>query len=555
MDRTSLKPSLLTELKKGYGAETLRRDLFSGLTVGIVAIPLAMAFAIASGTTPDKGLFTAVIAGFFISLLGGSRYQIGGPTGAFVIIIYAVIEKHGYDGLVLATVIAGILLIILGLIRVGSYIKFIPYPVTTGFTAGIALVIFSTQVKDFFGLSIEKLPPEFHEKWMEYFFSFHTLNPAATGVGIATVAIIVSVRRFAPKIPAHVAAIFTLTAAAWIFGIPAETVGDRFGALPTSFPMPQIPSWSIEKIRAVFPDAITIALLAGIESLLSAVVADGMTGSRHRSNTELVAQGTANIMSAFFGGMPATGAIARTATNIKTGARTPVSGIIHAFTVLIFVLFLSDVAEKIPLAALSGVLFVVAWDMSELKSFRRLLNAPKSDSGVLVLTFLLTVLVDLTVAVQVGVVLAALLFMKRMSDVTHVDYLTGNGGNEDKYDPDRISLYNVPDGVEIYEIDGPFFFGVADRLAGMLAYLQKSPKVFILRMRKVPAIDATGIHALEEFHHKCMNHNVPLVLSGVQEQPHKALRKFGFLNEIGEKNVTDHISKALIRAEEIMSKE
>ncbi|MCD8493521.1 MAG: STAS domain-containing protein, partial [Geovibrio sp.] len=303
-----------------------------------------------------------------------------------------------------------------------------------------------------------------------------------------------------------------------------------------------------------FPDAITIALLAGIESLLSAVVADGMTGSRHRSNTELVAQGTANIMSAFFGGMPATGAIARTATNIKTGARTPVSGLIHALTVLIFILFLSGVAERIPLAALSGVLFVVAWDMSELKSFRRLLNAPKSDSGVLVLTFLLTVLVDLTVAVQVGVVLAALLFMKRMSDVTHVDYLTGEDAAENKNDPDRISLYNVPKGVEIYEIDGPFFFGVADRLAGMLTYLQKSPKVFILRMRKVPAIDATGIHALEEFHHKCMNHNVPLVLSGVQEQPHKALRKFGFLNEIGEENVTDHISKALIRAEAIINK-
>lgn len=553
------KPSLLTELKKGYGAEKLRHDFFSGLTVGIVAIPLAMAFAIASGTTPDKGLFTAVIAGFIISLLGGSKFQIGGPTGAFVVIIYSIIVKHGYDGLITATIIAGILLIILGVIRVGSYIKFIPYPVTTGFTSGIALVIFSTQVKDFFGLSIEKVPPAFHEKWIEYIVNFNSISIPATCVGLATVAIIVGTRKYLPKIPAHVAAIITLTGVCWVFGVPTETVGERFGSIPSNFPMPQMPAFSLEKIHAVFPDAITIALLAGIESLLSAVVADGMTGTKHRSNTELIAQGSANILSGFFGGMPATGAIARTATNIKTGAKTPISGIIHAITVLIFILFLSDVAEKIPLAALSGVLFVVAWDMSEIKSFKTLLKAPKSDSGVLVLTFLLTVFVDLTVAVQVGVLLAAILFMKRMSEVTQVSTFIDNNDDdleaENESDPDRLSRFKVPEKVEIFEINGPFFFGVADKLAGMISYLQTDPKVFILRMRKVPTIDATGIHALDDFHRKCKDAEVQMILSGVQKQPYEALEKIGFIDKLGEENVVSHISLALVRADEVLQEE
>jgi SulP family sulfate permease len=555
MDSKPFKPSLLTELKKGYNAGTLKSDFFAGLTVGIVAIPLAMAFAIASGTTPDKGLFTAVIAGFFISLLGGSRYQIGGPTGAFVVIIYAVIEKHGYDGLVLATIIAGILLLIMGFIRIGSYIKFIPYPVTTGFTAGIALVIFSTQIKDFFGLDIDKVPADFHLKWYEYFTNFHTISLYSTAVGLCTVLSILTLRRYSAKIPAHVLSITLLTAVVWLFGIPAETVGDRFGALPSSFPMPQLPTFSLEKIRAVFPDAITIALLAGIESLLSAVVADGMTGSRHRSNTELVAQGSANLMSALFGGLPATGAIARTATNVKTGAKTPIAGIVHSITVLIFILFLSDLAESIPLAALSGVLFVVAWDMSELKSVIHLLKAPKGDSGVLVLTFLLTVFVDLTVAVQVGVILAALLFIKRMSDVTNIEWLTDESKTENSTDPDKLSRYNVPQGVEVYEIDGPFFFGVADRVAGMLTFLQKSPKVFILRMRKVPAIDATGEHALEDLYRRCKSNNVVMILSGVQFQPYRTLKQMGFIDIIGNENVFDHISKALARAEEILKED
>jgi SulP family sulfate permease len=554
MDNTSIKPKLFTELKKGYSFNLFRHDLFSGITVGIVAIPLAMAFAIASGTTPDKGLFTAVIAGFFISLLGGSRFQIGGPTGAFVVIIYGVIERQGYDGLIIATLIAGLLLIILGLSRVGSYIKFIPYPVTTGFTAGIALVIFSTQVKDFFGLTIENMPAEFYDKWIAYFQHLTTFRPASAAVGIGTLGIILAVRRFTPRVPAHVVAITVLTAVVWIFGIPAETVGDRFGALPSGMPMPHLPSFSVEKIRLVFPDAIAIALLAGVESLLSAVVADGMTGGRHRSNTELVAQGVANIMSGFFGGIPATGAIARTATNVKTGAKTPVSGIIHSLTILIFILLLSDVAAHIPLAALSGVLFIVSWDMSEIKQFKRLLSAPKSDTAVLLLTFLLTIFVDLTVAVQVGVVLAALLFMKRMSDVTVVESSFNFDGEDEENDPHRTSAYKIPDGVEVYEIDGPFFFGVADRLAGILGFLQKHPKVFILRMRKVPSIDATGEHALEEFCTRCRRNGTQLILSGVQPIPFRTLDKMGFVEHIGRENITDHISKALKRAEEIGQK-
>ena len=551
------------EVIKNYSSTSFKKDLFAGITVGIVAIPLALAFAIASGATPSQGIFTAVIAGFFISFLGGSRYQIGGPTGAFVIIIYGIIAQHGYDGLLIATIMAGIILIFLGIARVGSFIKFIPYPVTTGFTAGIGVVIFSSQIKDFLGLTYKEASPEFIDKWISIFSNLSTINISSAAIGICTVAIILVIRKMSTNIPSHVVAIVISTALCFFLGLNAETIGDRFGTINAVFPSFTVPEVTIEKIRALFPAAITIALLAGIESLLSAVVADGMTGSHHKSNTELVGQGVANILSGFFGCIPATGAIARTATNVRAGGVTPLSGMIHAVFLCLFILFFSFLIEIIPMAALAGVLLVVSVDMMGIKNMANLLSSPKSDVVVLLTTFILTIIIDLTAAVQVGVVLAALLFMKRMSDVTSMGKINFDASEKtahDIADPDATSNKDIPEGVEVYEINGPFFFGVADMLINTLEHIGKTPKVFILRMRNVPAIDATGEHALENFYNTCKKAGTQLVLSGVNPVPYETLKKMHFIEMkkmhfiemIGEENVTNHIDKALIRTREIL---
>lgn len=545
------------EVMKNYSLALFKKDLFAGITVGIVAVPLALAFAIASGATPSQGIFTAVIAGFFISFLGGSRYQIGGPTGAFVIIIYGIIAQHGYDGLLIATIMAGIILIFLGIARVGSFIKFIPYPVTTGFTAGIGVVIFSSQIKDFLGLTYKETSPEFIDKWISIFSNLSTINISSAAIGIGTVIIILIIRKMSTNIPSHVVAIVISTAVCFFLGLNAETIGDRFGTINAVFPSFTVPEVTIDKIRALFPAAITIALLAGIESLLSAVVADGMTGSHHKSNTELVGQGVANILSGFFGCIPATGAIARTATNVRAGGVTPLSGMIHAVFLCLFILFFSFLIEIIPMDALAGVLLVVSVDMMGIKNMANLLSSPKSDVVVLLTTFILTIVIDLTAAVQVGVVLAALLFMKRMSDVTSMGKINFDASEktaQDIADPDATSNKDIPEGVEVYEINGPFFFGVADMLINTLEHIGKTPKVFILRMRNVPAIDATGEHALENFYNTCKKAGTQLVLSGVNPVPYATLKKMHFIEMIGEENVTNHIDKALIRTREILKK-
>ena len=543
------------EVMKNYSLALFKKDLFAGITVGIVAVPLALAFAIASGATPSQGISTAVIAGFFISFLGGSRYQIGGPTGAFVIIIYGIIAQHGYDGLLIATIMAGIILIFLGIARVGSFIKFIPYPVTTGFTAGIGVVIFSSQIKDFLGLTYKETSPEFIDKWISIFSNLSTINISSAAIGIGTVIIILIIRKMSTNIPSHVVAIVISTAVCFFLGLNAETIGDRFGTINAVFPSFTVPEVTIDKIRALFPAAITIALLAGIESLLSAVVADGMTGSHHKSNTELVGQGVANILSGFFGCIPATGAIARTATNVRAGGVTPLSGMIHAVFLCLFILFFSFLIEIIPMAALAGVLLVVSVDMMGIKNMANLLSSPKSDVVVLLTTFILTIVIDLTAAVQVGVVLAALLFMKRMSDVTSMGKINFDASEktaQDIADPDATSNKDIPEGVEVYEINGPFFFGVADMLINTLEHIGKTPKVFILRMRNVPAIDATGEHALENFYNTCKKAGTQLVLSGVNPVPYATLKKMHFIEMIGKENVTNHIDKALIRTREIL---
>ncbi len=543
-------------MKFNYNFSLFKHDLIAGVTVGIVAVPLALAFAIASGVEPAQGFYTAIIAGFLISLFGGSNYQIGGPTGAFVVIVYGIIASYGYDGLVIATIIAGILLIILGLVKIGSYIKFIPYPVITGFTSGIGVVILTTQIKDLLGLKIENLPSDFFGKWIIFIKNFSSIHIETFVIGVSTIILIYLVRKFLPKLPAHVFSISIITLIVFIFGINIDTIGSRFGEIPSTLPSFSMPNITLDKIKDVFSSAVTIALLAGIESLLSAVVADGMTGSRHNSNKELVGQGIANIASSFFGGIPATGAIARTATNVKAGGKTKVSGIIHAIFLALFMLFFAKIIEIIPMAALAGVLFVVSFDMIDIRKFKSLFKAPKSDISVLLITFALTVLIDLTVAVQAGVVLASILFMKRMSDVASIDKLDlgcNDNIDSDLVDPDAISKKNVPEGVEVYEINGPFFFGVADNLITTYEYMIKKPKVFILRMRKVPAIDATGVHALENFYMACVKRNTQLVLSGVNNEPYDTLKKMGFINIIGNENVTNHIDKALIRALEIIN--
>lgn len=551
-----LIPKTVTCLREGYSLKKFLRDLSAGTTVGIIAIPLAMAFAIASGVPPERGLYTAVIAGFLISLLGGSRVQIGGPTGAFVVIIYSVVERQGYDGLVLATLMAGVLLAILGVIGLGSLIRYIPFPVITGFTTGIAVTIFALQIKDFFGLNIAALPVNFTGKVSSYIDNFHSWDPTTTLLAAGSLAGIIVLRRLKPTWPGGVIVIALAGLLVWICNLQVETIGTRFGHIPSSLPVPGLPTLPWDRFQDLIPDALTIALLAGIESLLSAIIADGMIGGIHKPNCELLAQGIANIGSVFFGGIPATGAIARTAANVKNGGRTPVAGMVHAIVLLIFILLCTPLVEKIPLAALAALLIMVAWTMSEVHHFIHLFKAPMTDVIVLMSVFALTVLVDITVAVEVGMILAALLFMKSMSEMSDAvsrgrivsAETLANEEIAELRDPEAIENKHVPPGVEVYEINGPFFFGVADRLKTILNQVERPPKVFILRMRKVPVVDATGMHALEEFYLQCRRQNIILLLSGVKSTLKRDLKKYSLDELIGPKHIFTHIDDALERA-------
>jgi len=523
-------PKLFSVLRFGYRLDDFRHDLLAGLTVAIVALPLAMALAIASGTSPEKGLQTAIVAGFLISALGGSRVQIGGPTAAFIPVVFNVIEKFGFGGLLLCTLLAGVMLVAAGLLRIGTLMKYMPQPVITGFTAGIAVTIFLSQVKDLLGLQLRTVPAEFFARLDAYAQHLGDFNTRAAAVAFGSVALIIVLRRLRPAWPAFLIALTAATLTCAFFGLPADTIGSRFGSIPAQLPHFAIPHIPFERTRELFPSSFTIAFLAGVESLLSAVVADGMIGGRHRSNCELVAQGIANIASALFGGLPATGALARTATNVRSGARSPIAGILHAGFLLVFMLVLAPWMSYIPLAALAAVLLIVAWNMAEIESFRHLMQGPIGDRVVLLLTFALTVVFDLTVAIEVGLVLAAFLFMHRMSEVVAI------GSNMTLLEEDADDLTHpaqpsqraqLPEGVEVYQVSGPLFFAVANRLDEVLNQFPKAPRVFILRLRLVPLIDASGVTALRQLLKRCARSGTRVILSGLREQPRAILAQMG----------------------------
>ena len=551
------RPKLFRTLKH-YSKQTFSADLMAGIIVGIVALPLAIAFGIASGVSPEKGIITAIIAGFIISLLGGSKVQIGGPTGAFIVIVYGIIAQYGEKGLIVATIMAGALLILLGLFKLGTIIKFIPYPIVVGFTSGIAVTIFTTQIKDLFGMTTESAPAEFLEKWACYFQHIGTIDPYSTAVGILSIIIIVLTPRISKKIPGSLVAIVVMTLVVFLLkryaGITSiETIGDRF-QIKASLPGVAVPDMSWEVVKNLFPAAVTIAVLGAIESLLSATVADGVTGDKHDSNQELLAQGAANIITPFFGGIPATGAIARTMTNINNGGKTPVAGLIHAVVLLLILLCLGPLTKHIPMACLAGVLVVVAYNMSEWRTFRALMSNPRSDVAVLLITFLLTVLFDLTVAIEVGLVIACLLFMKRVAETTNISVLT------DEIDPNAdvdVALnaehLTIPDGVEVYEIDGPYFFGIANKFEEQMVMLHDRPKIRIIRMRKVPFIDSTGIHNLTILCKTSQREGIRIILSGVNEQVHKTLEQAHFYDLLGEENICSNINIALDQARHLLS--
>ena len=553
------KPRLLQCLKN-YNRKTFVADLMAGIIVGIVALPLAIAFGIASGVTPEKGIITAIVAGFVISALGGSKVQIGGPTGAFIIIIYGIIQQYGMEGLTIATLMAGVFLILFGFLHLGTIIKFIPYPIVVGFTSGIAVTIFTTQVKDLFGLNIASVPSDFIEKWICYFNNFSTVDLWSSVIGIVSVVIIMLTPKVSKKIPGSLVAIIVMTVAALLLkqfaGVESiETICDRF-AISNSLPEATVPALSWETIKNLVSPAITIAILGAIESLLSAAVADGVIGDHHNSNTELIAQGVANLASPIFGGIPATGAIARTMTNINNGGRTPIAGIVHAVVLLLIFLFLMPLAKYIPMACLAGVLVVVSYGMSGWRSFLALMKNPKSDVTVLLITFFLTIIFDLTIAIEVGLIIACLLFMRRMSETTDV-HVISNEINPDDEDSDmhlgNIEHLTIPKGVEVYEINGPYFFGAGNRFEEIMATLGDRPQVRIIRMRKVPFVDSTGIHNLTNLCEMSQKEGIQIVLSGVTEKVHSQLNKAGFYDIVGQDNICSHIDIALDRAKEIIN--
>jgi sulfate permease, SulP family len=551
-------PKLIVVLRQGYTRTDFGHDLIAGLTVAIVALPLAMALAIASGTTPDKGLVTAIIAGFLISCLSGSRFQIGGPTGAFVVVVFNVIAQHGYDGLVIATLMAGIILLLAGLAGFGTIIKYMPQPVITGFTSGIAVIIASSQVKDFFGLQMPKVPAGFIPQWTAYLQYWQNFSSSTLIVAVGSLALIIGLRRFAPKLPAFLFAVIGGAIVVWVFNLPVDTIGSRFGGIPNTLPAPAWPSVTYDRMKELLPSAFTIAFLAGIESLLSAVVADGITGRRHRSNCELVGQGVANIASSLFGGLPATGAVARTVTNIRSGGKSPISGMAHALFLLAFMYLLAPLASYVPLASLAAVLIMVAWNMSEIERFTHLMKAPKGDRLVLLLTFGLTALVDLTVAIEVGVVLAAMIFMHRMASAVEIqtshhdfsediDDLARTKSHDDKYDLRK----NLPPGVEVFQFRGPFFFGAVSQLQDVMERTEGVPRAYILDFRDVPLIDASGASALGEFVNRCRRHGTAVVFSGLKGQPHTIAARMGLLGGKTHAHMAENFAAALKAVKEM----
>lgn len=548
---TRLKPKLLSVMKT-YHKDQFIKDVIAGLIVAIIALPLSIALAISSGVSPEQGLYTAIVAGFFISLLGGSRVQIGGPSATFMVVVYSVVSTHGTEGLLITTILAGIILILFGLLKLGSMIKYIPYPITVGFTSGIALTIFSSQIKDFFGMNIGSVPTGFIDKWKLYFSSFDEAQLLPTIIGIIALFILIVWPKINKRIPASLISILITTALVAVLNLDVQTIGTQFTHLSSSFPMPSFPHFTWSKIEVLLSPAFTIAFLCSLESLLSAVVSDGMIGSKHRSNMELVAEGIANIASGLFGGMPATGAIARTVANIKNGGRTPIAGIVHALTLLFILLFLMPLVKMIPLSTLAAILIMVSYNMSEWRMFKKLLSTPKSDVAVLLSTFFLTVLFDLTLAISFGMVLTSFLFMKRMTDVTDIQ---GFDLNDDE---DEIELLDeeikevISDEILIYEINGPFFFGAADKFLDSIQSLQGPSKVLIIRLRHVPVIDATAVHALTLLHDNCHRSNTTLILCEVNDRPYKVIKRVGLVKEIGRANICRQFEQAIKRATQIV---
>ena len=563
----TFKPKLFETLRN-YDRRQFTTDLLAGIIVGIVALPLAIAFGIASGVTPEKGIITAIVAGLIVSVFGGSKVQIGGPTGAFIMIIYGIIQQYGFEGLTIATLMAGVFLIMFGVLHLGTIIKYIPYPIVVGFTSGIALTIFTTQIKDLFGLTMTSVPSDFVEKWIAYFGAMPTIDWWSAAVGIGSVAVIAlwpkvaRINNVLRKLPGSLIAIIVMTIAALLLkqymGISSiETIGDRF-SISNQLPGAQVPELSWEVIKGLVSPAITIAILGAIESLLSATVADGVIGDRHDSNTELIAQGMANLASPIFGGIPATGAIARTMTNINNGGRTPMAGIVHAAVLLLIFLFLMPLAQYIPMACLAGVLVIVSYNMSGWRSFVSILKNPKSDVIVLWVTFLLTVIFDLTIAIEVGLICACLLFMRRMAETTDVKVISDeiNPEEEDSdFQLGNLEHLSIPDGVEVYEINGPYFFGAGNRfeeIMGALRHQRQLPKVRIIRMRKVPFVDSTGIHNLTNLCLMSQGEGIQVVLSGVNEKVQTVLHRAGFDKMLGEENICSHINIALERAKQLL---
>lgn len=552
---SAFTPILATVFKEGYSKQDFLKDFLAGIIVGIVALPLAIAFGIASGVTPAQGLTTAIIAGALASILGGSRVQISGPTGAFIVIIYGIVQEYGYDGLATATLIAGAMLIIMGLARFGGVLQFIPFPVTVGFTSGIALIIATGQIPAFLGMQLEKDPADWIQKIETYAGHVTSISPWAFAIGFLALLLALSWPKFSSRgaskilsrIPGSLVAIVVTTALVKLLDIPILTIGDKFGEVPSSIPAPRLPQISLELVQAMFQPALTIAMLAGIESLLSAVVADGMTGHKHRPNMELIAHGCANMISPIFGGIPSTGAIARTATNVRNGAKTPISGIIHAIVLLLIMLFFGKWAALIPMATLASILLVVAYNMSEWRTFVKIFKAPKSDILVLLMTFALTVLVDLTVAIQVGVVSAAILFIHRMGEVSQVNSITKaiSGDDEEVADPMNLAARQIPPGVVVYEVYGSFFFGAVEKFRSILSELERPPQVLIIRMRAILSIDSSGLHFLEDVIQRCEKEKVFLILSGVHMQPTIAMTNAGVLDLLGEDHFAANIDQAL----------
>lgn len=544
--------SLLDDKESGFSKEQFFKDLIAGIIVAIIALPLSIALGISSGVSPEKGLITAIIAGFIISLLGGSRVQIGGPTGAFVVIVFGIIQNHGVDGLIIATFMAGIILVLFGLLRFGSLIKYIPYPITVGFTSGIAVTLFSTQVKDFLGLSMTKTPSEFIPKWEAYISHMNTTNLYTLAIGLLALIILIFWPKINKKIPGSLIALIVTTLVVFIFNLPVATIGSQFGKISSNIPMPHIPNLNLNTLKALIGPAFTIALLGGIESLLSAVVSDGMIGDKHNSNAELIAQGIANMGSSLFGGIPATGAIARTAANVKNGGRTPISGIVHSITLLLIMLVFMPLAKFIPLTTLSAILIIVSYNMSEWRTFKAILKAPKSDIAILLTTFFLTVLFDLVIAIGIGMLVSMCLFMRRVATSIEVNELNENDcSDKSNIDTDMENL-KVGENVLVYDIRGHLFFGAVDTFMNTMKEINDDAKVLVLRMRHTKTLDVTGYKQIKNIALSCKSRNMTLIISELQEQPKKVMRLMGFIDTLGEDHFATNFDEALEKANSLI---